>query len=210
MNHQKQQRIETPFALLRFLVSYFLGWLAASLMARIPLEGRLPYIPVNPLVPVILFLLGVMFWKSHVLRSSRSTLFMGTTIFLVYVALIYSLQVDTSTAVTVSPQAMQYLTVLPYLMAVLPFILKQPLINFRKERAELDSVLFAASIMWLSPFTADILFLLKWWSLGILEHKLSYMVLGGSGTNDVVFFYGFWVFIAVLGFHFLGRIKKRT
>jgi len=87
---------------------------------------------------------------------------------------------------------------------------KQRLIHFLEKNARRDSIFFAASIMWLSPFLAEILLLLSWFIQGKLWNRLSCMVLGGSGTNDVLFFYGFWVFISIGFFHFLTSGIKRT
>lgn len=74
------------------------------------------------------------------------------------------------------------------------------------ERAALDSIYFGTSIMWLSPFLAELVIWAKWYMIGIFWEKASYMTLGGNGTRDVLFWYGFWAFITMSSFQVLLKI----
>jgi MFS family permease len=211
MTKDVRQFTEMLLTLILVMFSYLAGYVIAGLVAMIPSGWRLFFIPVNPLSFVILIIIIIMFWKLiPSLKHSRNTLIIEVAMISVYTLIIYLIAVDTPKSVNFDVQILSILTLFVYVTAILPFTVKQRLIHFLEKNARRDSIFFAASIMWLSPFLAEILLLLSWFIQGNLWNRLSYMVLGGSGTNDVLFFYGFWVFISIDFFHFLTRIKKRT
>ena len=207
----KEVFLTSILTLILILVPCFAGYVIARLVAMIPSGGCLLFIPVNPLSLVILIFTLIMFWKLlPSLKHSRNTLIIEVAMISVYTLIIYLIAVDTPKSVNFDTRILSILTLFVYVVAILPFIVKQRLIHFLEKNARRDSIFFAASIMWLSPFLAEILLLLSWFIRGNLWNRLSYMVLGGSGTNDVLFFYGFWVFISIEFFHFLTRIKKNA
>jgi len=212
MNKHRQRIIGQPFAFTRCLISYFLGLMIAWAVGKIPSEVRLPIIPVNPLVLAVLFTTGIMLWKLlPSFRNYENTLVVAIVMVVTYTIIICLIAVDTPEMITFNIQIMSCLTIPVYTIAVLPFLMKQAAISFQRDKAERDSTFFAASIMWLSPFLAEMLIMLKWYTWGNLGHRLTYMVLGGKGTNDVLFFYGFWLFISVEFFHLLaGLTSSRT
>jgi hypothetical protein len=55
--------------------------------------------------------------------------------------------------------------------------------------------------MWLSPFLAELYIWGRWSIQGEFWYKLSYMALGGKGTSDVLFWYGFMALIAMFSFN---------
>jgi hypothetical protein len=189
-----------------FLLPWFLGLLVALLMSKIPSAGRLPFIPVNHLVLPVLFVSGIMFWKlMSSFRNSSILLIVTIALILAGTITMYLTSIDGPEVVVFNTTILNYLTVLTYSIAVLPFLWNQKRISFHQERAKHHSIFFACSIMWLAPFFADILVMVKWYVSGILESRLTHMVLGGSGTSDVLFFYGFWLLISMELFHLFGR-----
>lgn len=189
-----------------FWLPWLLGFLVAAFVGKIPSAGGLPFIPVNPLVPSVLFVSGIMFWKlMSSFRNSRNLFVITITLILTVMTVMYLTSIDAPKEVVSNTQIMFYLTLLTYSIAVLPFLWKQKVISFQQERAERHSVFFASSIMWLALFLADMLVMAKWYVSGILESRLTYMVLGGSGANDVLFFYGFWLLVSMELFHFLAE-----
>lgn len=192
--------------LLKILIPYFLGLLIASAVGKIPSKGGLPFISVNPLTLGALIITCIMIWKLlPSMRRSKYTFVTLMSTVSIYTLFVYLIAVDTPESVTFDTRIMSFLTLPIYTLAVLPFVAKQHVICFQKERAERDSVFLAASIMWLSPSLAEILVLLRWYVQGNLWNRLNYMVLGGNGTNDVLFFYGFWAFLSVNLFHFFSE-----
>jgi hypothetical protein len=188
------------------LLPWFLGFLVAFFLSKIPSAGGLPFIPANPLALLVLFLSGIMFWKLMSSFRNSSILFMVTiALILAGTITMYLTSIDGPKGVVFNTSILNYLTVLTYLIAVLPFLWNQKRISFHQERAGCHSVFFASSVMWLAPFFADILVMVKWYVSGILESRLTHMVLGGSGTSDVLFFYGFWLLISMELFHLFGR-----
>jgi hypothetical protein len=183
-----------------------LGFLVAFFVGKIPSTGGLPFIPVNPLVPPVLFVSGIMFLKLMSSFRNSSTLFIVMIILiLIGTTTMYLTSIDAPKEVVFNTRIVNYLTLLTYFIAVLPFLWRQKVISFQQERAERHSVFFASTIMWLAPFFADILVMAKWYVSGVLESRLAYMVLGGNGANDVLFFYGFWLLISMELFHLFGR-----
>jgi len=185
---------------------WFLGFLVAFFVGKIPSAGRLPFIPVNPLVLPVLFFSGIMSCKLMSSFRNSTTLFIFTIgLILIATITMYLTSIDDPKEVVFNTRILNYLTLLTYSIAVLPFLWNQKVISFHQERAERHSVFFASSVMWLAPFFADILVMAKWYVSGVLESRLTYMVLGGNGVNDVLFFYGFWLLISMELFHLFGR-----
>ena len=163
----------------------------------------------NPLLFALLAIIAIMFWKLlPSLRHSRNTFITEVAMVSVCTVIIYLVAIDTPQSVVFDMRILSALTLPVYVLAILPFTMKPRLTHFLEKNARRDSIFFAAGIMWLSPFLAEILLFLKWCLQGNLWNRLSYMVLGGSGTNDILFFYGFWVFISVEFFHFFAGIKE--
>ena len=54
-----------------------------------------------------------------------------------------------------------------------------------------DEALFTTSLMWLSPFFAELLVLLNWHLKGVFAENFENLVLGGGGFNDILFILGF-------------------
>ncbi len=54
----------------------------------------------------------------------------------------------------------------------------------------LQSFLGAATL-WIATALSEFPMYVEWWFEGVLQEKLSYMVLGGKGLMDVLFYYGF-------------------
>jgi hypothetical protein len=59
--------------------------------------------------------------------------------------------------------------------------------------------------MWLSPFITEIYIWGKWLITGIFFEKAGYMTLGGAGTQDILFWPGFFTLIALSCFHLLRK-----
>lgn len=209
MENHKQEAFQLFLVLARCVGSFLLGLVIIEIVAEIPSGGRLPVVPVNALVLCVVSTSILMLWKlSPSLRNSRSTFLMITAIVLIYSCLIYLLAVETLEGVTFNSAIMMLLTLSVYTVALLPFLMKQSIVSFLTESAKRDSAFFAASIMWLAPFLAEMLILLRWLLSGEIG-RLNYMVLGGAGLNDVLVYYGFWAIISVSLFHLIGKYSKQ-
>jgi hypothetical protein len=203
-DHNQLLKLGKTVAWLTF--PFFAGFYVSIALSLIPSGGGLLSVPMNPLVPLVLFASIIMlysllssFRNSKILSIKTITLICGCT------TIVYLTATDTPTAVTYNVTIMNLLTLSVYFIAVLPFFFKRTIISFEQSKAKKHSISLATSVMWLSPFLADMLVLLRWHVSGELE-RLSYMVLGGAGTNDILFFYGFWLLVSMSFFHLFGRV----
>lgn len=137
MRKSEQRIMRQLWAIIRYLVSYFSGMLTATIVGKIPSEARLPLIPVNPIVLAVLFFTGIMIWRLlPSFRNSKSTFAIATVMGSIYVIIIYLIAVDTPRAVVFNTEIVAYLTLLTYTLAVLQFLLKQPIVSFQSSSAE--------------------------------------------------------------------------
>lgn len=77
---------------------------------------------------------------------------------------------------------------------------------FSEEHAIEESFYFAVSIMWLSPLIAEIYIWGKWLITEVFFEKVSYMTLGGAGTQDIPFWQGLLTLVSLACFHFLRKM----
>jgi hypothetical protein len=70
------------------------------------------------------------------------------------------------------------------------------------QRALLQS-LAGAGVSWISPILAELYVCAEWAQQGVLQEKLNYMVLGGGGLYDALFYWGFLTALLVLIFQIL-------
>jgi hypothetical protein len=187
-------------------IPLFLGLLASFIMAKVPSAGGLIVIPVNPLVIATLFLSFVMVYRLGSFLKNLKNMLVFLTFFVSYTIIIYLDGVETKTAVSYSFNIVYFLLVIVYLVAVSPFLAGKNIVSFQQSIAKVQSISFAACIMWLSPFCAEMFVWLRWYALGDLWQKLGYMVLGGAGTGDLLFYFGFWALVSMACFHILRRL----
>jgi hypothetical protein len=82
-----------------------------------------------------------------------------------------------------------------WILSAFPFIWKNRIACIVEEKAT-DYALLATSVMWLSPFLAELLVLLDWQLKGEFAERIQLLVLGGNGLNDLLFILGFVTFIS--------------
>lgn len=199
-------------ALGELVVSIVAAGIIVALVGKIPgTEGRMPYVPVNAFVFLVLLLVCLMLWKLvDSLKHSKKTLVALVLTIFAYSSTIYFIAVDMAEVVVFNTQILSYLAILICMIAGLPFVVEQPIICFRQTTAKRDSICFAATVMWLSPLIAEVAILFKWYFRGDLWNRLGYMVLGGKGIADILFFYGFWAFLAMTLFHLLECARAKS
>jgi hypothetical protein len=79
-----------------------------------------------------------------------------------------------------------------WVLSALPFVWNKGKTAFSLfEVKATDYALFATSLMWYSPFFAELLVLLNWQLQGVFGEKIGNLVLGGAGLNDTLFILGF-------------------
>jgi hypothetical protein len=76
------------------------------------------------------------------------------------------------------------------------------MISFQQLTSKRDAICFAATVMWFSPLTTELLIPLRRYFQGELWDRLNYLVLGGNGVMDTLF-YGFWAFLSMTFFSFI-------
>jgi hypothetical protein len=84
-----------------------------------------------------------------------------------------------------------------WVLAAVPFLWKtRTSIISAIESKRVEYALLTASVMWMSPFLAELLVLLDWQTKGVFAEKVEHFVLGGAGLNDLLFILGFATFIS--------------
>jgi hypothetical protein len=191
----------------RFILAFVIGFIVSSYLSKIPSEGGSIMIPASPLVFVVLVFSAAMLYGLRFFFTKLRNSLVFIAFIIGYTSVMYLSAVVTLRAVSFNGSLLECLQMFVCLVTVMPFIEpKISIIDFEGLRAPSDSIYFATSIMWLSPFFAEMLILFRWLILGQYWLRMSYMVLGGNGINDILFFFGFWIFLTIFCFHLLGRI----
>lgn len=189
-----------------FILPLVIGALVAQAMGTVPSGGGF-IIPVSPLVFAVLFCSVIMLYVLRPFFRNSRNLLVFTLFICGYTIIVYLIGIDTPNAVYYNTISMYFLLLPVYVVTAFPFLSpRKTIISFEGSRAKIQSIGFATSIMWLSPFFAEMLMLARWYVSGEFWHRISYMVLGGAGANDVLFYFGFWIFVSVCSFHISGRI----
>lgn len=191
------------YYVLILVVSITIGLFFVIILAAIPSSVRLSAdIPINPLILATTKLSAIM-----ILKLFRSTRFLKNGvahagIIILYSIVIWATSTETSENVTFNTQIMSYLTYLICGIAIMPILGLNYFINYEKQSVR-NSIFLPTSTMWLSPLLAEMYIWAKWFALGIFREKASYMTLGGAGTQDILFWYGFLALVITTSFHLL-------
>jgi hypothetical protein len=165
-------------------------------------------VPINPMVfitaTISVFSLSMLY---RYRRSRRDGRLIAAIIFS-YSCIIYFVSNETPSAVYFDYGALSGLTIISCILAILPLFGEKHLLRFRPQRTMKESILFASSVMWISPLLSELFIWTRWYINGIFWQKLSYMVLGAMGTKDVLFEFGFWAFASLAIYHSTMRIFK--
>jgi hypothetical protein len=204
----KQKIALASLALL--ITCLIIGYLVTLYLGTINSVGRIATeIPVNPIVFVPL---AVSAWMAFVFfRSKRLPKRTKVSVLLfitIYAAILYFMSKETSKAVTFNVQDMNYLTLFVYLFAALPFYFKRVPFRFSADNAGIDFMFFSTMVMWLSPLVCELCILFRWVLQGVFFDYIRTMTLGAMGLSDVLFFYGFWVFLATALFAIFSKSVK--
>lgn len=186
-------------------IPFFAGLLVSYVMAMIPSAGGLLTIHLSPFVIAVLVLSSMMVYGLRsCLRNPRNMLVFISMI-ISYMTIIYLDRNETPTEISYDSGVMYCLLVFVYLIAILPFFSERNVVSFQRSNVEIQSVSFAASIMWFSPFFAEMLIWLRWYAFEDLsQHSL--MIFGWYGTNDLLFRFGLWALVSMTSFHILRRL----
>jgi len=197
---------ETISNILLFLMSSLGGYYAVTFAGSMDFSVSLGNI--HLLVLVTLFASLVMLWKLRpTFKDSRTTLFVTTMTIAILAVIIRSIAVETTETVEYDGRVMGGLAIAVYFLALLPFFTRRPIVSYHGGRAERDSIFLAASVMWISPFLAELAMYLRWFLSN--DQRIVYMTLGGAGIKDVLVFYGFRVLVSALLFHTFRRLCVR-
>lgn len=166
--------------------------------------------PVHPLVFITSTLSLIMLAKLCLFSNCpKKTRLITIVTVISYLTICYFVATETPTGVIFDLNMMQCLTVLICIIAILPFFGEKRLIEFPENIAERDSIFFAASIMWGSPFISELAIWLRWYIEGIYWQRTSYMTLGGAETADILFRFGFWTLVFLTIFHIVIKLLRK-
>ena len=101
----------------------------------------------------------------------------------------------TRLAINFNGWALLAVMVSSWVLSSFPFLWKTRTVTVI-ESMRIDYALLATSVMWLSPFLAELLVLLDWQMKGVFAEKVRGLVLGGNGLNDLLFILGFATLIS--------------
>jgi len=167
------------------------------------------FFPIYVGVAAVWFVLTISVYMMIILLRSvwnhRMSLGVTVSTWVLFTIVAFIIAVDKPTTVDYDTRVMVPMAFIACVLASLPFIVNQEILRFSEHHARRDSIYFGASIMWLSTFFADMIFLLKWSVQGVLLERLRYMMPGGAGFNDVLFYYGTVAFLALSLFHLTAR-----
>jgi len=156
-----------------------------------------------PLVAAIMFLYLLLD-----LRKSVSHMFFVFFSLLVMTMIVYSIRTETAEMVIFDPSAMLFLAAVLLFLGILAFCWRRPITVAPDGRLLRRTIFFSSGIMWLSVLISELLILLRWHYESVLVERISYMVLGGAGFNDVLVFYGLVnTFSAILFFVILSFVS---
>lgn len=197
------------FLVFIFWVSDMVGWLFVNILFIVPSAWRLSEsIPVNPIIliiiPLSVFMLHKLFVSLNYLKNKVTHL----TVFfiLTYSSIILATASESFEGITFDIETIKVLSHFVFLISILISLEWIPSLKFSSERSVLDSVFFAASIMWLSPFIAELFIWTKWSIIGIAFERASHFTIGGAGTQDILFWPGLWAVSTMYYFQSLIRI----
>lgn len=179
------------------------------LLLMLPMQGRLSNeVPINPMVFITATI--SVFSLSRLYRHNRSRKdgLLTAAIIFSYSCIIYFVSNETSSAVYFDYGVLSGLTIISCILAILPFFVEKHLLRFRSQRTKKESILFASSVMWISPLLSELFIWTRWYINGIFWEKSSYMVLGAMGTKDILFEFGFWAFASLTIYYSVMRIFK--